>query len=145
MAEAPQGLRVEVRLFAEAMERQLKENDHKGGWDEESITWLLSRVREETDELAGVLYKLRKTNPGSAQRAALAKDALHEAADVGNFAMMIADVIGALPRPAVCTGGGASWCPVHGRCTCDWMQGHRTTSVACPLHGDGSDHQKRPL
>lgn len=71
------GLRPEVRAFAAAMEKQLRANDHKGGWQEEKVLWLLGRLREETDELSNALE---------------CRDCvLAEAADVANFAMMIAD------------------------------------------------------
>lgn len=74
--------RPEVRAFADAMEEQLSANDHKGGWQRDTALSLLRRLREETTELARAIG-------GEG-------DVLKEAADVANFAMMIADVSGAL-------------------------------------------------
>lgn len=37
-----------------------------------------------------------------------------------------------------CTGVAASWCPIHGDCTCD-MDSERD-SDDCPLHGKESTH-----
>jgi NTP pyrophosphatase (non-canonical NTP hydrolase) len=81
-------LRPEVLKFALAMEGELKANDHKGGWKDSHFAWLLSRLTEELSELAGEVYKFPKVkNP---------KLITKEAADVANFAMMIADVSGGL-------------------------------------------------
>lgn len=77
-------LRPEVLAFAHAMERKLRANDHKGGWQNESFTYLLRRLRREVDELSVLPPKEEWNN------------ILDEAADVGNFAMMIADVCGVL-------------------------------------------------
>ena len=86
-----------VLAFAEAMEEKLAANRHKGdreGWLKDSPEALFARLEEETRELLCVLessYILSKTK------------VLHEAADVANFAMMIADVCGGLdvrPEPS---------------------------------------------
>jgi hypothetical protein len=70
--------RSEVRWFAKEMESTLKKNDHKGGWQKETMEYLFNRLKEEVDELEPALYdKYRKC--------------IREAADVANFAMMIAD------------------------------------------------------
>lgn len=84
-ADVSDALRPVVRAFARAMEQELKANDHKGGWHDCDPAWLLGRLREETDELAGAV-------------AAGGPDVLAEAADVANYAMMIADRMGALER-----------------------------------------------
>ncbi len=71
-------LRPEVQAFAERMERALLSNDHKGGWDDCRDEYLLGRLEDE-------LLELRKAingRGGSVQE---------EAADVANFAMMLAD------------------------------------------------------
>jgi NTP pyrophosphatase (non-canonical NTP hydrolase)/uncharacterized coiled-coil protein SlyX len=75
--------RSEVLEFADDMERKLRENDHKGGWDGDEPKALLKRLREEVDELAKALASPNRQNDR----------VIDEAADVGNFAMMIADVI----------------------------------------------------
>lgn len=69
-------LRQEVRDFAEAMEMALQENAWKGHWRHCTGTYLFNRLRGEVNELA---------------RAKDAAERLKEAADVANFAMMIAD------------------------------------------------------
>lgn len=74
-------LRKEVAEFAETMEAELRENDHKGGWLEMSTGALMERLVEETDELRDALHE-----------GATLDDIMAEAADVANFAMMIADV-----------------------------------------------------
>lgn len=72
-------IRKELQWFVQEMETQLKENDHKGGWKNCTDSYLLSRLLEEVSELLLVT---------------LENDQLRikeEAADVANFAMMIAD------------------------------------------------------
>src|SRR3990167_1972258 len=92
--EALEKPRHQVRQFAELMEERLKANDHKGGWDTCEPVWLLKRLREETDELEAMFGA---NDFDSFQR---------EAADVGNFAMMIADLaalaaaLGKAPEPS---------------------------------------------
>lgn len=87
------GLRPEVRAFAEVMEAQLRRNDHKPGWKHDEPDALLKRLREETEELQEVCDE---------QTSDSGPEILREAADVANFAMMIADVCGGLdvkPEP----------------------------------------------
>jgi NTP pyrophosphatase (non-canonical NTP hydrolase) len=79
------GVRPAVRAFAEAMERKLAANDHKGGWSGCNSAWLLMRLREETEELAEALHAHYVGTPA---------DVLAEAADVANYALMISDVCG---------------------------------------------------
>lgn len=73
-------MRSSVIWFAEEMEKKLIANDYKGGWDKCKMRDLLVRLREETDELALSLFGEVKP------------EIITEAADVANFAMMIADV-----------------------------------------------------
>lgn len=73
------GLRDELARFAINMEQQLRANDYKGGWASCTPNWLLNRLTQEVAELARVLT----SGVG---------DPITEAADVANFAMMIADV-----------------------------------------------------
>ncbi|MDU0329206.1 hypothetical protein RW092_03185 [Paenibacillus sp. 3LSP] len=82
--ETPIKPRESVQWFAEVMENKLRENDHKGGWDNENIYWLWERLRDEASELLVAVDATRD----------LYADPLNivlEAADVANFAMMIAD------------------------------------------------------
>jgi hypothetical protein len=52
------GLRPEVVAFAEIMERELRANDFKGGWKEESPDDLLEHLEEEVRELSGAIGML---------------------------------------------------------------------------------------
>ena len=72
-------LRPEVDKFSQAMEEKLRENDYRGGWQHCDIDYLFMRMAEERQEL---------------RRAVRGKDpvkVLREAADIANFALMIAD------------------------------------------------------
>jgi len=86
------GWRPEVRAFADLMEAQLRANDHKPGWKGEDPWPLMYRLREETVELHECLLAGSRSSFD-----AWASQVGAEAADVANFAMMIADVCGALP------------------------------------------------
>jgi NTP pyrophosphatase (non-canonical NTP hydrolase) len=83
-----------VAAFADEMEAKLAQNRHKGdreGWINDSRTALIARLNEEVRELMRACQ-----NAGTTQDAAV----ISEAADVANFAMMIADVAGGLkPKP----------------------------------------------
>ena len=72
-----------IQSFAQDMQRKLDANHIKSGWDESALLWLLRRLRQETNELEKALR-----DPD-----ALPIDLIDEAADVGNFAMMIADQV----------------------------------------------------
>ena len=80
----PDPVRPEVKRFAEIMEGRLKENYHKPGWKDDKVSSLLGRLIEETGELT--IAMMRSEFSGVCR----------EAADVANFAMMIADVCGGL-------------------------------------------------
>jgi len=72
--------RNEVVIFADAMEAKLKENDHKQHWSSMPMQYLIGRLAEEQEELREAVERGNH------------KEVLREAADVANFAMMIADV-----------------------------------------------------
>lgn len=78
-------VRESVKWFAEQMENKLKENDKKGGWDDCNIYWLIQRIREEINELLSAVNLNRDLG-------ATKENIIREAADVANFAMMIADI-----------------------------------------------------
>ena len=83
-SQDPMKLRHEVAWFAEQMERQLRAHDAaKGehGWNHLSLLDLRGFLREETDELDAALHG----SPGGCLAV------VHEAADVANIVMMIAD------------------------------------------------------
>lgn len=84
-----QELRPAVLAFARAMEERLRANDHKGGWEDERLPYLTGRLRQEFLELE------REVFPGYGQTLDPAR-VRGEAADVACFALMIADVVGAL-------------------------------------------------
>lgn len=76
-------VRQEVKDFAKAMEYKLMCNDFKRHWENasrEDCGWFLEGLREEVRELEEAL------EIGSV------RDVVLEAADVGNFAMMIMNV-----------------------------------------------------
>jgi len=62
----------------------LRLNDHRGGWKDCSLLFLLGRLHDEVRELNHAI------GYGSPEEIG------EEAADAANFAMMIADVVGAL-------------------------------------------------
>jgi len=77
--------RQEVCEFAVLMEKQLQANEWKGGWQDSNSVALIVHLLEEVKEL------LQAVN-GAAPVAHVYK----EAADVGNLAMMVADVYSSL-------------------------------------------------
>jgi hypothetical protein len=85
------GTREPVQWFARQMELKLRENDHKGGWSQCSTWWLLSRLREEVNELEQTMY-------AAAAGDVCVDHVVSEAADVANFAMMIADIARGMER-----------------------------------------------
>lgn len=82
--DKPPFIRPSVQRFANAMEGQLRHNDHKGGWSGQGQGWLLMRLKQEVLELELELQKVRKMRNAVTHVVA-------EAADVANFAMMIAE------------------------------------------------------
>lgn len=69
------------------MERKLCANDHKVAWTETDPGYLMQRLLEEVLELNVALIEWQRGNNG---RVAV----IMEAADVANFAHMIADLVG---------------------------------------------------
>ena len=70
--------RHELNVFSQFMEHKLRANDHKGGWEEMSIDKLFDLMQGEVGELKEALNEGNFVN------------ILFEAADVANYAMMIA-------------------------------------------------------
>lgn len=83
---APVMAREPVVWFAEQMEKKLAEHDDSDSYGGCSDDWLLKRLREEAQELEDVLPGGKV--PMSKTRS---EEIISEAADVANFAMMIAD------------------------------------------------------
>lgn len=72
--------RREIAQFAEDMEAKLRANDSRGDeWKYEDIEYLMDRLTEEVRELTAAVYDI-----------APAESIAAEAADVANFAMMVA-------------------------------------------------------
>ncbi len=106
-------LRPEVLAFAHLMETKLREHDDRPGWKQDDPEALMARLIEEANELHDALadWKGEMTESGisgiDAGRGGrvyrvdeLGRVAAWEAVDVANFAMMIADVLGALTAEA---------------------------------------------
>lgn len=78
-----------VRWFAGLMEKVLRDNDYKGGWEKEKdgndVFFFRRKLAEEVEELQDLLTQLDFGQPVDATEIA------REAADVANVAMMIAD------------------------------------------------------
>lgn len=85
-----------LHAFQRVMWDKLHANRHKGAWTGHLPEYLLQRVREETDEMAKALHDLKQCVPGSAREREMQSALTKEAADVANFAMMLADVCGGL-------------------------------------------------
>lgn len=72
-------LREEVLEFSEQMEKNLRKNDHKGGWLHWHWDWLWMKFYEEHGELMKACNKESTTRVGE------------EAADVANVCMFMYD------------------------------------------------------
>lgn len=79
-----------VQWFAMQMEKELRENDHKGGWSRaawpEHDNVVLHKLSEEHDELIDAANELNGRGPGAGR----AEHVVSEAADLGNVAMFLA-------------------------------------------------------
>ena len=76
-------IREEVALFAKQMELELLKNDHKHGWEKDTLAQLFQRLKEEVQEVEDELNS-------DCQIPILL---ISELADVANFAMMIHDKV----------------------------------------------------
>ena len=81
--------RPELARFARHMEAKLRENDGKRHWGNCDVGYLRRRLRTETRELFALLDRERRRP--ARMSAETAREIAREAADVANFAMMIAD------------------------------------------------------
>jgi len=70
-----------LSTFAVQMERKLRRNDHRPGWRGDDPLDLLWALREHADKLESCL-----------RAGASSQQTIADAADIGNFAMMIADI-----------------------------------------------------
>lgn len=78
-----------VAWFAEAMEQKLQANDHKPDWSGSDTQHLVHRLLEEVLELHQACVVTEVQAPEMKQMCV--SEIVREAADVANFAMMIAD------------------------------------------------------
>src|SRR3990167_7929067 len=95
-APTPLDMRPEVRAFAAAMEKKLRVNDHRPHWRGCDHRYLYGRLLEEVEELRVAALRWVDDQAKIQSDPAAPARVLDEAADVGNFAMMVADVCGAL-------------------------------------------------
>ena len=85
--------------FQQVMLEKLEKNKHKGGWRGDKWQNLYLRLDQEEDEMYAELVQLDTYIRGSMPEHVIreqARKVAREAADVANFAMMIADVCGGL-------------------------------------------------
>lgn len=111
--------REELRLvngFAILMLQKLGENRHKGGWQDPPDE-LLDRLREEVCELEVAIDALRavenipiRSEQIEAAEKELREHVAREAADVGNFAAFIVDVVLGMPKLEEVKEGGLVEC-----------------------------------
>jgi hypothetical protein len=76
--------------FAQLMEKKLRANDHKDGWEDCPDESLMRMLRDEVEELEEALH-ISCPHCGREMKPAFGENVLSETADVANFAMMIAD------------------------------------------------------
>ena len=81
--------RLSVLNYAIRMEERLRANDRKGGWEGDKPASLLARARQELQELTHAVTTGKSPPIGGRSRD---EWVWGEAADVGNFAMMVAEV-----------------------------------------------------
>lgn len=91
-------LRPEVQAFAELMEMKLRKNDHKPGWLNDHPKALFNRIYDEMKELSEAIDNFPLGGEGKFGAQDQTMKVANEAADVANFAMMIADRVQALRR-----------------------------------------------
>lgn len=77
------------------MERMLVDNDDKGGWDRCTMFWLLDKVSEEVrearDAVITLAVKMLDRSAASDYPSREFECLIDEAADIANYAMMVAD------------------------------------------------------
>ena len=83
-------LRPSVKLWAERMEKELRLNELKGGWEDEDYDYLLDGAKGNLSEIK--TRKLYGMNPKPVD----INYAIKCCADCSNFCMMLADNLGGL-------------------------------------------------
>ena len=80
MVQTPDEMQKHVSNFSRLMLSKLAANRFKGSWEKRNIKWLLSRLREEVNELGEAINNSEHFG-----------QIWSECADVANFAMMISE------------------------------------------------------
>lgn len=83
-----------VLEFAKRMEAKLERNRHKGnreGWINDDPWALIKRLCQETQELEDEMIAFEATTDSTSDESTQAERVANEAADIANFAMMLAD------------------------------------------------------
>jgi len=84
--------RPSITHFSRIMEKVLRNNDHKQGWSDLRFDILLTRIRQETDEL---LYAHFRNKLDTFEEKPLTEkqvvEFVAECADIANFAMMLSE------------------------------------------------------
>jgi hypothetical protein len=84
-------LRPEVKRFAVLMEKILRENDHKEGWDHCDLDYLMNKLKEEFDEV-WELYEEEKTARSQGDPDNFdPNEFCGECIDIANVCMMLVD------------------------------------------------------
>ncbi len=83
-------IRQEVLNFALEMERVLKDNDDKDGWDDMEVNSIIKRIHEEVAELQEylTLYNHPQDDRNKVREMQL-EQMYHEAIDITNFCMFL--------------------------------------------------------
>lgn len=76
-----------IYWFITHMAIKLDQNRHKAGWDDIDLDYAIMRLRQEVDELADAIDEY---DHGARTMEEVAREVIGEAADVANFAFMIA-------------------------------------------------------
>src|SRR4030042_5521990 len=97
MTKARDVPREEVSHFAMIMEARLREHDDRSGWKGKPFRYLIFRLNQELNELYSCFSHPVLTD-GEAEPLVGPEKIIREAADVANFAMMIADNLRAARR-----------------------------------------------
>ena len=84
-------MRIQIRRFAEEMEKVLKQNDYKSGFQSLPYEYLYKRLLEEVKELFVGIYGTHPTTWTQSSEEIRAENIVKECIDVANFTMMIAD------------------------------------------------------
>lgn len=84
-------VRKEVEWFASVMEGVLQDNDERGGWSKCSMFWLLERIEEQVKSAREAVVELSVKRFEGLEAGNEFRVLIKEAADIANFAMMVAD------------------------------------------------------